>query len=1217
MNRTTFFTGCTTTSLIVASKRVTGVVGVASVMALILNGGLTINAAHAQPSCPTDSPQTTENPTSLQSYAGANADGVTWNAQSAVLQNRKEGGNFSFTSQTIVGNPYYMCTADFTGDGFPDIATLRSVNSAWLDHTGLILYRNDTKINQTPPFSVLKPPPDWTNPGYVTVPLFTPLDRTGVAGGTAGPIDNTGKPNYGGPWNNIEMEHGSAVLGCGDVNGDNKADIVLIANTYEYYTSQPNYYRADVFLGNGNGTFQPKYNLVTSSQTNNMFKGMWGDGVALIYDENGDGRNDIILASSGETVNKLPSGAYDKNFGVVRSYRNLGGTQPKFAAGQVLIADPLTQRTLSRDNRGFQSVAFGDFNADGIKDIAANGIRDSRVFIHYGLQGGGFAANASLILDAPSGVWNKTGGQSLMVTDFNLDGRDDVVTSTDFYRTSPLQPARYLHWRNAGPPNFFNTTNVTNSEVLAGLAQSNGQIDSDTAFWFDYDQDPDHTPDLCIADGSEAVKVGIFANRVQTTYVQCGDVYSDPIPLGNLANTDIVITGARITPTWTIPTGTSITLFGTNEDPANWQQASLCPGSSTDYCVNFPKPVGRTLRWKTRMCSNAARTVTPTIAGMKLKFTYEKVELHFRAGAVSDTGAVYVGAFRQPGERGDLFGMSTSLNTTYFNLATRLDVPTVTRKLYTTKVDGKSRLDFDTSQSAGAEFISALGVTTSAEATAVVNWWKGFRFGNADHRLGAIVESTPAVLGPPTRPYYYDGLTSDAATRSSIDAFVTQRADRPKLVLVGSKDGALHAINTDPPEIPCLTSAFSGSEAWSFIPQRVANGFSADKNLATASSFVDGAVTLADVKISGAYRTVAVFGLGNGGRSISALDITDTVVNTRSGTCVASQTVSGPVPLWEYASADFGLTRSKPIVARVKQNGAEKFIAVVASGVDPTNAAAPWSKGRDVEALDIETGARVWKFRAKCPVTTDLVASPVLATGGFVTEVMFGDYCGNVYRVPANTVNLSGWVTGAGSLTVATNSDSTPIKAIFHVGGTAGIPAGEDRPIFGTLAVRQRVATDTSVSIYLGTGGFESFDPSKQNAFIEIDSADGLVRGSIQGTCSAGRCDKFYGGIVVTPTQVFLTRARDAVAGTGTCDRGSAQIASVDLNLANVTVVASFTSSIQSAVFGSSDGIYATDLGGEVIRVHAQNIGGTNGGGGGGSTTGAISLKRRNWRQVF
>jgi hypothetical protein len=72
------------------------------------------------------------------------------------------------------------------------------------------------------------------------------------------------------------------------------------------------------------------------------------------------------------------------------------------------------------------------------------------------------------------------------------------------------------------------------------------------------------------------------------------------------------------------------------------------------------------------------------------------------------------------------------------------------------------------------------------------------------------------------------------------------------------------------------------------------------------------------------------------------------------------------------------------------------------------------------------------------------------------------------------------------------------------------------------------------------------------------------------------------------------------------------------LNFAAITTIASFNSSIQSAVFGSSDGIYATDLGGEVIRVHAQNVGGGGGGSGSGSSTsGAISLKRRNWRQVF
>ncbi len=1201
--------------------RILSKAGFASVALIGISVCAKPNVVYAQASCPIVSPQTTESPSSLQSYAGSNADGVTWNAQSAVLQNRKEGGNFSFTSQTIAGNPYYMCTADFTGDGFPDIATLRSVNSNWLDHSGLQIFRNDSKDNWP------SNPSSWSNPSFVVVPKFTPLDKNAVANGNAGFIDASGKPNYTGSWNGTQLEHGSAVLGCGDVNNDGRADIVLIANTYEYFTTQPVYYRADVFLGNGNGTFQAKYNLVTSSLTNNIFKGMWGDGNILIQDENGDGRNDIIMATSGEGVSNGAT-TYDKTFGVVRSFRSLGPvassktttstTQPKFGAGVVLVAEALTQYDLSRDNRGFQSVAMGDFNGDGIKDIAANGIRDSRVRIFYGLQGGGFAQTSALKLDAPAGVWNKTGGQSLMAADFNLDGKDDLVTATDLYRTKNGQSARYLHWRNSGPPNFFNQTNVTDSAILTGFTQSNGDIDSDTAFWFDYDQDPDHTPDLCVAEGSESVKVGIFANRVQTTYVQCGDVFSDPVPLGNLANTDIVITGARITPNWTKPTGTSITLFGTNEDPANWQQASLCPSSTTDYCVNFPKPVGRTLRWKAQMCSNAARTITPTIAGMNIKFTYERVELHFRAGAVSDTGAVYVGAFRQPGERGDLFGMSTNLSTTYFNLATRLDVPTVSRKLYTTKVDGKNRLDFDTSQAAAADFIAALGVTTATEASTIVNWWKGFRFGNSDHRLGAVVESTPAVLGAPTRPYYYDALGSDSATKSSIDAFVSQRADRPKLVLVGSKDGALHAINTDPPDVPCLTSAFSGSEAWAFIPRRVVSGFSADKTLGTASSFVDGAVTLADVKLAGAYRTVAVFGLGNGGRSISAIDVTDTVVNSKSGTCVASQTVAGPVPMWEYASADYGLTRSKPVIARVKQNGAEKFIAVVASGIDPTNATAPWSKGRDVEALDIETGTRVWRFRAKCPVTTDLAASPVLAVGGFVTEVMFADYCGNVYRVPANTVNPNGWVTGAGSLTVGTNTDSSAIKAIFHVGGVGGIPAGEDRPIFGTLAVRQRSANDPSVSMYFGTGGFESFDPSKQNAFIEIDSATGAVLNTIPGTCSGGRCDKFYGGIVITPTQVFLTRARDAVAGSPTCDRGSSQIAAVDLNFAAITTIASFTSSIQSAVFGSSDGIYATNLGGEVIRVHAQNVNGPGGGNGSGSpTNGGIALKRRNWRQVF
>jgi hypothetical protein len=54
------------------------------------------------------------------------------------------------------------------------------------------------------------------------------------------------------------------------------------------------------------------------------------------------------------------------------------------------------------------------------------------------------------------------------------------------------------------------------------------------------------------------------------------------------------------------------------------------------------------------------------------------------------------------------------------------------------------------------------------------------------YRLGSVVESTPAVLAPPVRPYYYN--LADLSTRTAIDSFI----DR---VMVGDTCGYLYKIN--------------------------------------------------------------------------------------------------------------------------------------------------------------------------------------------------------------------------------------------------------------------------------------------------------------------------------------------------------------------------------------------------------------------------------------
>ena len=69
----------------------------------------------------------------------------------------------------------------------------------------------------------------------------------------------------------------------------------------------------------------------------------------------------------------------------------------------------------------FRAVATGDFNEDGLRDLAALGQSANQIRVLLGTGGGFFAAPIVLGTGAvPSSVG---------VADFNADGNDDLVTA--------------------------------------------------------------------------------------------------------------------------------------------------------------------------------------------------------------------------------------------------------------------------------------------------------------------------------------------------------------------------------------------------------------------------------------------------------------------------------------------------------------------------------------------------------------------------------------------------------------------------------------------------------------------------------------------------------------------------------------------------------------------------------------------------------------------
>jgi hypothetical protein len=1015
-------------------------------------------------------------------------------------------------------------------------------------------------------------PPNWTDPAYVLPPLFE-------------------RPLNAWFWTSATTISGGGATACGDFDNDGNADFALVMENGD--NGGPAEF-GKLFRGNGNGTFQAATDLTPSVPTD--FAELMWDGNMVATDYNGDGWQDLLF------------GADDAGGGFVRVFLNDKANPPGFTPSSFLV------QSAGMGASGVQGVAWQDFTGDGREDLVIAGLSTTKIQLYPGLAGGGVSATAQLI--------NSHLGQTILLgADYSLDGKTDLIMATN------ANGGRVYYYKNNGTATPFS------DGVTQILTESFS--DFDTGFLFNYDNDPDASMDLMLADGNGA-GYATFANRVLATFVACGDVASGILDLGDLDDEEMVVTAARLSPTMVLPSGTSISFYMSNEDPADWQLANACVDDITDYCVQFPHPVGRTVRWKATMCANGTRTATPRISEIEIHYDYTLAEEHFRGGVVVDDGVAYVGAFRQPGDRGHFYATNAGLTEVYWDAGVKLDgMNDSDRTIYTATVAGTDRLDFRASSASDANLRATLGVASAAQAQSVITWQRSARFGIAGGgvqktKLGAVETSTPAVISPPGRPLWYPHLSS--TEKQKVDVFIQQHHDRPLLALFGSKDGPLHAVRNDPSDIADPTN---GTEAWAFIPARVAAGLVADQANSAATSFVDGSPTLADVKLAdGTYHTVAVVSGGNGSSSVFALDVTDTI-NPSSGAVI------GPDPLWEVLPGDelAGQGRAKPAVARVRIAGVEKFIAILATGMARDDTTPPYSKGRDVIAVDITTGERMWRFRAACPVTSDPVVfetddeaepgSPAL--DGYADRVVLADACGYVYKLdpavklPGNGA-ADGWLDSS-ALGAITTGETDPagqgIEALFSSRLTDGALGG-DRPITGTIGSRADVSG--RVVLFFGTGGMESLDPALRNEFYAIYADSGVIREKIIGECSNNSCEKFYGGVVVSSDQVLLTRATDPPIGTDTCDLGGSQLSGVDIDDLSTVLTVNTASATVSSLFGHAGAVYFTTLSGDLVRVGtpvASEAGGESGGNGNGNGDGNGSEHISNalgilgWRQVL
>src|SRR5579862_731762 len=154
------------------------------------------------------------------------------------------------------------------------------------------------------------------------------------------------------------------------------------------------------------------------------------------------------------------------------------------------------------------------------------------------------------------------------------------------------------------------------------------------------------------------------------------------------------------------------------------------------------------------------------------------------------------------------------------------------------------------------------------------------------HVLGDIIDGKPVYMRLP--PFNYSDVGYSTFKTSST---VTSRTGT---VYVGANDGMLHAFDSA-----------SGNEIWAYIPTAVLPNLKSladDAYPTNHKYFVDGSPVVTDIYNGSAWKTILVSGLGAGGKSYFAMDVTDP---------------TNPQLIWEYTDTNLGYTFGNPLVGKL------------------------------------------------------------------------------------------------------------------------------------------------------------------------------------------------------------------------------------------------------------------------------------------------------------
>ena len=649
-----------------------------------------------------------------------------------------------------------------------------------------------------------------------------------------------------------------------------------------------------------------------------------GTPIAL-SDVDGDGRPDLLVASSHGSVNELlvfyaqapPAATY-----TFEAYEvlvpNLGFSPPFADATHAVTGDGGCGP--DRVGRGVTGVTRTDVDGDGIADLLL--VSDDEPGIRY------FRGTSARTYERQPDIQTPgaTGLRQVLAYDYTGDGVVDLLAVRSGWGCKG-KPGEARLLRNDGAGNFSSNNpamvtpaanadwvvnlknNINGTTYLPAYYQYNygfvfGKTSFDGAYqiWNNYP-----------APSYYATKSTVVSKAL--TYPSHG--------IGNLV--DVTVTSINKS----VPANTQLTFYVSADDGGSWELLTGAELSGTPHAMQH---VGQTLRWRADFAGTAkavsgadplygpAAGATASLSRLQLSFRYANPQTFSMSkvgyGKVGSTEYTYAASFDTPLMHGHL--NAVSLQSTVAGTAVGIQTvggaaswdagaqlagsPSNARSLFAAQhkssdavVAGsmrgypERRVPFTSAALNDASNTPTLAAQLDLPTNGAAAQLKLLRAGADPKGVTTLRDpghASPSFVGAPAEDPNYMG--ADYARFAS-----AQKASRTPVVLLGANDGMLHAFD-----------ATNGSERWGVVPNnalgRMRGQLGRDGNgkaIYRHQSLLEGPVTVADAySAATGWRTVAFVGQGSGTGSdgsnyVGAVDVTDT---------------KEPVPLWEMTEGSGG-----------------------------------------------------------------------------------------------------------------------------------------------------------------------------------------------------------------------------------------------------------------------------------------------------------------------